>query len=304
MTKFGRASCVLLLLSVFNPAAANAQVGPFIDWLQKMSGPRFSRVGLTYRFGYNPGQYFSADQILAFDAAYTALARNAGLEAQPSDGARSCLRNAFAYVEAFDTLYGYSERQVDRLRSEMRQLRRDLAKRRAPGELGQLLEPVCSVTRNVQSLITDPGTRDPGWGFTYRLGVFFGHDRFNIYRDEAVHAVSLLGTIEYRKTFYPRRLDFGLEAGAAYNRFFGDIEEAFGTFSIPVYLNYYPFARCSSWLLRNTRFGAGPNFFWYPADAFEPLYTLDTRSEVVWTFFLAVDISRSSLRDAPTLDCD
>jgi hypothetical protein len=102
----------------------------------------------------------------------------------------------------------------------------------------------------------------------------------------------------------PRSLHFGFEAGlAGWTYFLGD-RDSFTGVSVPLRLNYYPFAECSSWLLRNVRVGFGGERFFHDGDKFAPAGYLEAAdAEWVFSFFLGWDFSWPSLAAAPRLGC-
>lgn len=284
------------------PAPLAAQ-GPFIDWINKMSGPELQTYGLTYRFpdnkpgrilGYNAGQRLEeADRAILREGLRVLRNRNA-------TSALRCMTDLYVAASAWESFH---EASADTLRHRIRHV---LADRLVSLETAAQDAAVRAETENLACRDLRKPPPDPGAGLRFRLKASVGRDRQNVDRiRSSIYAFSPQFTTEVLVGFGNKRnVYFGLEAGVAGWLWFGDFRR-FTTASFPIFLNYHPFASCSSWLLRNFRLGSG---FQYFADIDErnfgeAIFPEVVGGEWIWTFFVSVDFSRSSFRSAPRLGC-
>ena len=299
MKKLRRLVLAVILL-IISPVGAHAQIGPFLDWLHKMSGPRLRMYGLYMRFPFdnNYGQRLGPQESDFLLTALVALQRSTF---ETTTETVDCL--ARAYLKS-TTDNVFAEREIEAIRGRIQARRADL-----PGLITTSSVSDPDGLRTLACHIADTLEVTDRSGFRGRIGVFFGDDRHNDGRDSVyVRSLSLQLTGEYFTHVPlsgPRSLHFGFEAGiAGWTYFLSDGSDDFVGVSFPFRLNYYPFAECSSWLLRNVRVGLGTELFLHDGEKFAPAgYPGAEDSEWVFSFFLGWDFSWPSLAAAPRLGC-
>lgn len=287
------------------PAPLAAQ-GPFIDWINKMSGPQLQTYGVTFRFpdnrpgkvfGYNPGQRLEEGE-LAILLQAASLLRGAN-----ADAALNCALSAYERFSPRDA--AFHEAGVDSWRAQLRGALADaLVRQTRTAQAEAQIEAIRNLTCGLSNAEL---ASDPGWGIRFRGRATFGRDRQNPDRTETkIHVLSPQLTAELLFGIGgEHRQYFGIESGIAGWYWFGEGVESFFSTSVPVFLNYHPFARCSSWLLRNFRLGGGVHIFSDIDEGRfgEGVFPEEVGGEVIWTFFASLDISRSALQSAPRLGC-
>jgi hypothetical protein len=278
------------------PTAVEAQLGGFLYKLQKLSGPEMVSYAPFVRVGYQPGQLLGARDIDALpDFSGTERFAQCVAQIRSSPGRTS---------RTF-----YNESRVDRIRSELGQLRADIqaaARRGAPDDRQRtLLEAAaCRIASNLTILTTDTRERDPMHGLVLRPGVSFGWDVGD--PNTAIKMIVLEPNLEYRFLIDPISLNLGLETGLNVHRFFGNDIDDFTHLSVPVLVNWHPFARWRSGLLRNIRVGYGIRIFpAFDADAFAPaIPDIEEGTEIVWLDWplISLDISATAIPFLFSLD--
>ena len=306
-----RRGCVnlILCLLVLLPGNASGQVGPFLDWLHKMSGPRLRTYGVTWRFGYNFGQQAERADISALEQSVllSNVRPRTGFPEWKTDALNRAETCGIAALDTIGSAIARGETLFDEEYMDQQRGRINDAHDNLLQLYGSTDEALGARLMSAPCAFADSLPANPGHGVRARVGVFWGDDRHNDARDSVeVHAASLQFTGEYAFgiPIRNRKLHAGIEAGLGIWSFrVGG--ESFTAFSIPVHLNYYPFAECSAWLLRNMRIGAGSQtFFRVDTDKLARAEYLDARrSETVFTFFVGVDLSWSALTSAPRLGC-
>lgn len=296
------------------PVPASAQLGPIIDRIQKMSGPRMVYYGPVYRWGYQPGQQVDGDRDEPAERERAVALEWAGgpaidaLDPGYRSAAAACARSAADLIRAMGDGF-FDEESIDRARANRERLERLGRRLRDPspddpagGDLSRQFRDVACMQPNLLGLATP----DPMGGWVWRIGVQHGRDIGND-RPAGVDVFGLAGqlSVEYLAAWPMRQwINFGLEAGVAGHYFHGDFDE----FIHPTFfakINVHPFTRCSGWVWRNFR--AGINAHLVPpfgSDAFGGIYPLENGWEATRPdFFVAVDISRESLSGNDPFDC-
>ncbi len=300
MRMIGRTLCVLSCLCGISAQTLHAQLGGVMDFIHKLSGPRLVYDGVTFRFGYQPGQRIDRVLLTRLDSARD-LANSVNVAAEPVRSARdtmsACVNDIVAITEGIAPDVAFAESKVDRARVALNQHIRMLVEESrgaAPAEtprFAALRAALCETRDDFADLLNDV---DPGRGFVARLGVFTGYDVDNDDRTAKIYSTLIQGSVEYR--FQLEGADLGFEIGLAAHYLHGDISP-FWHRSYPLLLNFHPFARSRSWLLRNIRLGGGVHVFKpFDEDAFVPvLPPQDEGWEIKGSGFVGLDISLSSL---------
>jgi hypothetical protein len=306
MTTFRGVLAVACLAGVL-PTQLTAQ-GAFIDWINKMSGPELRTYGVTVRFpgnepgrmlnfGYNPGQRITADEVTILRHGFLSM------QVLALDSLRDCFARAHEVLAGPDAVF--HEATIDSVRREIHTIGRALVQTGGTGVTTAPVRDLLGTACRIADPARTPLVRDPGWGLRLRGGLSFGHDRQNVDRPEtSIYAISPQLTAELIGGFGQQRpVYLGFETGVAAWYWVGDFRP-FVSYSFPLIVNYHPFARCSSWLLRNFRIGGGVHVFTdIDEDKFgAAVFPEEVGGEVVPTFFVSLDISASS-RDAPRLGC-
>lgn len=299
MRTIGRTLCVLGCLCGTSAQTLHAQLGGVMDFIQKLSGPRLTYDGVTFRFGYQPGQRIDRVLVTRLDAAHErADSVNLAERERAAHVAMStCVNDIVDITQGTDPDVAFAEGKVDRAREALNQHIRLLTEeslRAAPAATSRfaaLRAALCETRDDFADLLNDV---DPEHGFVARVGVFTGYDVDNDDRTGKIYSTSIQGTLEYR--FRLEGANLGVETGFATHYFHGDISP-FWHRSYPLLLNFHPFARSSSWLLRNVRLGGGVHVFKpFDDDAFVPvLPAQDEGWEIKGSGFVSLDISLSSL---------
>lgn len=300
MRTIGRTMCVLGCLCGTSAQTLHAQLGGVMDFIHKLSGPRLTYDGVTFRFGYQPGQRIDRDLVTRLDIARNRVAAR-DLAVEPERAARdamsACINDIVTITQGTDSDIAFAEGKVDRARVALNQHVRMMTEeslRAAPAatpRFAALRAAVCETRDDFADLLNDV---DPNHGFVARVGIFTGYDADNDDRTGKIYSTLIQGTLEYR--FRLEGANLGVETGFAAHYFHGDISP-FWHRSYPLLLNFHPFARSRFWLLRNFRLGGGVHVFKpFDDDAFVPvLPPQDEGWEVKGSGFVGLDISLSSL---------
>jgi hypothetical protein len=289
------------------PSPTEAQWGFLLDKLQELSGPTFTTFGGIIRWGYQPGQNVDGADVrdvqeLAADLAADSAGEPMLQGATRREEIRQLDTCAALLPDALPTPgdgLALSEGPVDRINRRIdrsRRLLRDLEDDRSiDRNLSGAREATCDAQRMMAALASDPSAVDRGHGFVWRAGGFYR-------RDVAAQVDALSGQIsgEYRFRIplpWDRGLDFGGEVGLAIHRFSGGGIEPFVHASVPLLINFHPFPRSPSWLVRNLRGSLGWNIFPpFDEDAFDPaIPQVAEQWEGVRMWTVSIDLSASSI---------
>lgn len=292
-----RSLCVLACFSAFTGSGVAAQLGGVIDVIQKLSGPKLVYYGGTFRAGYQPGQRIRPAEATALQAARGRLSDR---DRPPAESARvalleECIDSISQLIGGMQPDLAYSEASVDRLRAALhhhaRAIDRLYVTDTVPTRSLTLQRAICRTREEIEDLTNEV---DPGNGFVARFGFFTGYDVDNDDRADKIYAAVVQTTVEYR--FLVSVLNLGVETGYMAHYFHGDISP-FWHSSFPLYVNYHPFARNSSFLARNIRIGGGLQFFKpFEAGAFAPVLPDDDEGwESKWALYVGLDFSLSSI---------
>jgi hypothetical protein len=318
------------------PSPSEAQFGGFIDKIQKLSGPRFAGVGASFRFLDNYGQLLGHSDTVRLQSiqgafqtdlreASTILARfrdsTNAMTLRRADTAALLLK---AISDCFDTtealrrtlpaVRGLNERAIDRLR--VRIAKNSLtapAPRGVPSDIEGMIQALTALKPDVcryGDLSDDAlSNQDDGTGkLIGRVTGFFHYDQDNAERDSLevfAFTTQLTGELLFRIPALTGPLDFGFETGIGTHFYFGSgVGALMPVVSVPISINYHPFARCASWLLRNFHLGLGVRYFAHRRGALAPAYPSVTGGEWVVLSYARLDFSRGSFEATKRLECD
>lgn len=300
MRTIARSLCMLACFSASTGSGVEAQLGGVIDVIQKLSGPKLIYYGGTFRVGYQPGQRIGLDLVAELEDARGRLPDRSPPPAESAQVAAlgTCVANIGRVVRGMLPDLAYSEARVDRLRAALHHHTRALNRLYVDGRAtegaarsGTLRLAICNTQEELEDLTNEV---DPENGFVARFGFFTGYDIDNDDRSDKIYAAIVQTTVEYR--FLVSAFNLGVESGYIAHYFHGDISP-FWHSSFPLYVNYHPFARNSSFLARNIRIGGGLQFFKpFEAGAFAPVLPDDDEGwESKWALYIGLDFSLSAI---------
>lgn len=273
MRRLLRTACAALSLCILDVGVAEAQVGPLIDWIHKLSGPKFVQFGTTFSLGYEPG--------LRLDTAVINwLQANAPARVSGDDLTR--LSSLLANAESLPKTY-YRAKMVERVHMEARRAMNATTDPARDAHIDRVVPAIVD-------LLTDIDALDRGSGVRARLSISAGDavsSDGEIEPDSAaVKVLTISPTVEY---LFSR--PFAAEVGVNFHRFSGDFDP-FWNFSIPVRAVARPFVNHELRLLRAVRANIGFNLFTpFEEEAFLPVSPIaESGWEIVWAGSIGLDI--------------
>ena len=291
----------------FVPNAATAQAGPFIDWIHKLSGPRFfwqwgGRLTTGYQHGV-PVKRSTLDELR--DSVDSLRGKTGELSVREQawksafDRSGACQARLALLVDSLSESVMYRARTVDNLDRDASRLVNDLKELSRPGARlrfseTEAAEVFCSVGATMGRLATLRPLVVPDHGMAATLSSYWKTN------EDGVSIWTTQLTLEYvlPPVYLPVRvngkhvpLQFSAEAGVARHRFGGVLTRSFDHWSSPLLLNWYPLPKAIR-PLRPLRATAGYIIFRpFDADDFAPLEPLDPPNvvEIVPTFAVVYD---------------
>lgn len=256
---------------VFLPTTASAQIGPLIDWINKMSGPQFWGAGVAVSWGYRPGQFLQISEV-------DAVADLVGPGFEPGTRGGQCVASIRTRLASVDATFAYDEDLVDRIHEQLPAYRTQAGR----GAAAVQERSICELSNAVDRL--DMFSRDPMSGVIFRFEGFAGVDRTSGDDPYDVYVVRFQSTVGYLSA-----LNIELEAGVAVEHFMGDID-AFWHVSYPILLSWHPVPRHRSRFARAFRVGTGVRIYpEFDDGVFGPAFDLEDGLEFVPTVFFGFD---------------
>lgn len=290
--------------------------GPILDKIGEMSGPEIYYLGLTMRFGFQPGQHAEDLLAVARESEIAALrSRPIRLNIFRMEGQRqdfdasmdavdSCVAR-LSEAAAMVSPTGYDEAVVDRLRAsplnDTRSIDQARDRLRTVSDADSLTRwadtfetAVCNRAAESTVILDSLGAPARTRGWALRLGLYSGADKRNGDNDADIYGFMIKHSIEHTWTFGTNpTLGLGLEGGMQHHYLHGDID-GFWHRTYYAQANFYPFATNERWFLRNIRVGAGgaiiPGF---EEDAFTSRGIESTQTHLTYILTIGWDFGMS-----------